>query len=94
MWQHLAVRHVARCVGMDVRAKTFPVTAVINVEVMGDHKPKARCELLQIKLASYLVLCEVTPQPLHCAQFGADGKKREKEDENFGVEGTWGEGGD
>ena len=56
MWQDLAVKHLAHCVGMDAKAKNFPVIAVINMEVMGDHKLKARHELLQRKLASYLVL--------------------------------------
>lgn len=69
MWQDLAVKHTVHCVGMDAKAKNFPVTVVINMEVTGDHKLKARHELLQRKLASYLVLqteylmreCEVTP---------------------------------
>lgn len=56
MWQDLAVKHLACCVGMDAKGKDFPVTAVMNVDVTGDHKPKARHELLQRKLALYLVL--------------------------------------
>lgn len=39
-----------------MKAKNFCVTAVINLEVMVDDKLKARPELLQTKLASYLVL--------------------------------------
>lgn len=39
-----------------MKAKNFRVTAVINLEVMGVDKLKARHELLQTKLASYLVL--------------------------------------
>lgn len=56
MWQDLSVKHLVCCVGMDVKAKNFPLTAIINLEVMGDYKLKARHELLQRKLASYLVL--------------------------------------
>lgn len=34
MWQDLAVKHLACCVGMDAEAKNFPVTAIINTGIM------------------------------------------------------------
>lgn len=34
MWQDLAVKHLARCVGMGAEAKNFPVTALINMGIM------------------------------------------------------------